>query len=77
MHVLMLYDLLTFELIPSTRWLVSLLIGWMAGWLVDDMVNGFLRCQGCCIVALLIGVMGGNVFQRSLKKPQSFKDAKK
>lgn len=28
------------------------------------------------IVALLIGVMGGNVFQRSLKN-QSFKDAKK
>lgn len=34
MHVLILYDLLTFSLIPSTRWLVSLLIGWMAGWLV-------------------------------------------
>lgn len=49
----------------------------MEGWLVDDMVNGFLRCQGCCIVALLIGVMGGNVFQRSFKKKQSFKDAKK
>lgn len=76
MHVLILYDLLTFKLIPSTRWLVSLLIGWMTCWLVDDTVNGFLRCQGCCIVALLIGVMGGNVFQRSLKN-QSFKDAKK
>lgn len=76
MHVLILYDLLTFKLIPSTRWLVSLLIGWMTCWLVDDMVNGFLRCQGCCIVALLIGVMGGNVFQRSLKKKPSFKDAK-
>lgn len=73
MHVLILYDLLTFKLIPSTRWLVSMLIGWMAGWLVDDMVNGFLRCQGCCIVALLIGVMGGNVFQRSLKKTKVLK----
>lgn len=76
MHVLILYDLLTFKLIPSTRWLVSLLIGWMAGWLVDDMVNGFLRCQGCCIVALLIGVMGGNVFQRSLKKTKVLKTLK-
>lgn len=76
MHVLILYDLLTFKLILSTRWLVSLLIGWMAGWLVDDMVNGFLRCQGCCIVALLIGVMGGNVFQRSLKKPKVLKTLK-
>lgn len=76
MHVMMLYDLLTFELIPSTRWLVSLLIGWMAGWLVDDTVNGFLRCQGCCIVALLIGVMGGNVFQRSFKKTKVLKTLK-
>lgn len=48
----------------------------MAGWLVDDMVNGFLRCQGCCIVALLIGVMGGNVFQRSLKKTKVLKTLK-
>lgn len=76
MHVLILYDLLTFKLIPSTRWLVSMLIGWMAGWLVDDMVNGFLRCQGCCIVALLIGVMGGNVFQRSFKKTKVLKTLK-
>lgn len=48
----------------------------MAGWLVDDMVNGFLRCQGCCIVALLIGVMGGNVFQRSFKKNKVLKTLK-
>lgn len=48
----------------------------MAGWLVDDMVNGFLRCQGCCIVALLIGVMGGNAFQRSLKKTKVLKTLK-
>lgn len=48
----------------------------MAGWLVDDTVNGFLRCQGCCIVALLIGVMGGNVFQRSFKKTKVLKTLK-
>lgn len=49
--------------------MVSLVIGWMASWLVDDIVNRVVRCQGCWIVALLIGLLGGNVCNSLNEEP--------
>lgn len=41
----------------------------MASWLVDDIVNRVVRCQGCWIVALLIGLLGGNVCNSLNEEP--------